>query len=229
MPRVASAAPGRQAILLWRAVQIVGVAATLAVVAGLVLAPNPTLTALWNVIVPLVPASLLLSPALWRNACPLATLNTAANGLVGRRVLPARAVPRVGLIGIALLIVLVPARRFLFNVDGTALAVTIGLVGLLALVLGAAFDLKAGFCNAVCPVLPVERLYGQRPLLEIGNARCRPCTRCTQAACLDLSPPKALRQILGPARRSARWLLTGVRKYTGTWPFAGFMRLQWPA
>lgn len=203
---------------IWRAAQTVALAATVALVTGLVLVPDPSLTLLWNVIIPLVPASLLISPALWRNVCPLATLNTAANGLFGRRTLRASMTTGAGTIGIALLLLMVPARRFLFNVDATTLAVTIVLVGLLALALGTVFDLKAGFCNAVCPVLPVERLYGQQPLLTIGNPRCRPCTLCTQTGCLDLSSEKALRQTLGPARRSARWLVTGFGAFAAAFP-----------
>lgn len=216
--RVTAEPLSRRAALVWRAAQFVALAATIGVVAGLFLAPDPTLTALWNVIIPLVPASLLVSPALWRNVCPLATLNTAANGVLHRRPLRGRWVRAVGMAGIAMFLVLVPARRFLFNHDGAALAITIVVVALVALALGTVFDLKSGFCNALCPVLPVERLYGQRPLLELGNPRCRRCTLCTQIGCLDLSPSKALRQIVGPARRGTGWVFTGFGAFAAAFP-----------
>jgi len=193
-----------------------GVVALVALIAALVVRPARSLTLLWNVVIPLVPASLLVTPALWRNVCPLATLNTLTNRR-GRRLAPAAA-PAIGAVGMALLVVLVPARRFLFNTNGLALAATIGTVGLAAVVLGALFDLKAGFCNAICPVLPVERLYGQRPLASVGNPRCQPCTLCTPLGCIDLAPGKSIAQVIGPARRSRAWLLTAFGAFAAAFP-----------
>jgi hypothetical protein len=203
---------------LWRTAAAVALGATALLLVALVRWPEIALTILWDMVIPLVPASLLVSPSLWRNVCPLATLNTVTNGVRTRRLLHARTSAGAGAVGIALLLLLVPARRFLFNVDGPALAVTIAAVGALALTLGAFFDLKAGFCNALCPVLPVERLYGQRPLLALSNWRCRPCTLCTQVGCLDLAPTKSMAQILGPSRRSRAWLFTPYGAFAAAFP-----------
>lgn len=101
-----------------------GLLALALLVAGLIARPTSTLPILWNVVIPLVPLSLLVSPALWRNVCPLATLNTLSGRWGTRRLEPA-AVSATGATGIALLIVLVPARRFIFNTNGAALASTI--------------------------------------------------------------------------------------------------------
>ena len=90
---------------------------------------------LWNVAIPVLPAVFLVNPMLWRNACPLATLNKATGDRFGTRQLLG-AGTRAGALGIVLLFVMVPARRFLFNTDGIALAVTIVLVATLALVAG---------------------------------------------------------------------------------------------
>jgi hypothetical protein len=117
-----------------------------------------------------------------------------------------------------LLLILVPARRGVFNADGVALAAVILAVALAAACLGAFFDLKAGFCNAICPVLPVERLYGQRPLLAVANARCVPCTMCTLRACLDLAPVKSIAQLLGRSRRSHGWLTTPYGIFAAAFP-----------
>jgi nitrite reductase (NADH) large subunit len=206
------------AIGLWRAAQWVGVAATAALLAGLFVQPDLALDILWNVLIPLVPASLLISPAIWRNVCPLATLNTVSNGIAGKRPLAAAMIPRVGLVGIVLLVLMVPARRFVFNTDGVVLALTIAAVAVLAVALGAMFDLKAGFCNAICPVLPVERLYGQHPLVQIGNPRCLPCTMCTSRGCIDLNPGKSIAQTLGAARRSRAWLTSGYGVFAAAFP-----------
>jgi hypothetical protein len=57
-------------------------------------------------------------------------------------------------------------------------------------------------------VLPVELLYGQAPLIPIERGRCSTCTVCTPRGCLDLADRKAIPQLLGPSRNSARWLVT---------------------
>jgi hypothetical protein len=204
--------------VLWRVAQGAGLLATALLLVGLVAVPDAALRALWDIAIPLVPASLLVSPMLWRNTCPLATLNLLGNGWLGRRPLGGRALERAGAAGIALLVILVPARRFLFNTDGAALAVTVAAVGLLALALGTLFDAKAGFCNAFCPVLPVERLYGQAPLLKLGNTRCEPCTLCAVPGCIDLNPGKAPLQMLGGARGGAAWLATPFGAFAAAFP-----------
>jgi nitrite reductase (NADH) large subunit len=190
---------------LWKVAQAAGLILTALLLAGLVLRPEPSLTLLWNVAIPLVPASLLLSPLIWRNTCPLATLNLLSAGTAGTRQQTKRFATYSSLFGVLLFYMLVPARRFLFNQDGLALAIAIVAVAILALVVGAAFDLKAGFCNAFCPVLPVERLYGQSPLLSVSNDRCARCDLCSRA-CIDLAPEKSIAQQLGATRHDSSWL-----------------------
>lgn len=203
---------------LWRTAQLLGVVATAILLAGLVTQPDLALDILWNVLIPLVPASLLISPAIWRNVCPLATLNLLTNRPSVSRTLTSGLLPGAGAIGIVLLVVMVPARRFLFNTDGLALAITIAAVAVLALALGRFFKLKAGFCNAICPVLPVERLYGQYPLMRVNNPRCVPCTMCTAKGCIDLNPSKSIAQTFGSARRSQAWLLSSFGVFAAAFP-----------
>jgi hypothetical protein len=202
---------------LWRSAQAIGLVATGGLVAGLFVAQDVALFVLWNVLIPLVPLSLMVSPLIWRNVCPLASLNLAwqrsgsgklTNGLA----------TKAAVVSMVLLALLVPARRFLFNTDGPVLAMVIVAVGVLALVLGFGFDTKAGFCNAICPVLPVERLYGQAPLLRLPNARCGTCSQCTTRGCIDLAPEKSVAQTLGSARQSARWLMTPFGVFAAAFP-----------
>ncbi len=208
---------GRSLNSLWRVAQVLVLTATVALLAGLFLTPDPALTILWSVLIPLVPASLLISPAIWRNVCPLATLNMFPRGF-GTSTTGPQFVARTGAIGILLLGVLVPARRFLFNNEGAALAVTIIAIAIAALVLGLRYDAKAGFCNAFCPILPVERLYGHNPLLAVHNPRCEPCNFCTTRACIDLSPMKSVCQTLGRARLTYAWLLTPFGTFAAAFP-----------
>jgi Pyruvate/2-oxoacid:ferredoxin oxidoreductase delta subunit len=202
---------------LWKIAQLAGVIATVVLLAGLVRRPDPSLTLLWKILIPLVPASLLVNPNLWRNTCPLATLNLLATRFSRGRVPSSKWIDRAGTLGIALLVVLVPARRFLFNENGPVLGLTVLAVAIVALALGARYDVKAGFCNAFCPVLPVEKLYGQRPLIQIDNARCPACTVCTRG-CLDLSTDKSVSHLLGRARHSLGWMVTPYGAFAAAFP-----------
>ena len=193
---------------LWGVAQWVGLAATVALIAGLVWKPEETLAVLWYGIVPLLPLTFLLSTQIWRNVCPIATLNTMTGDRFGDRRLAGEWFRTLSWIGLALLVLMVPARRFLFNVDGPVLAFTIAATGVLALLGGLVFDKKAAFCNGICPVLPVERLYGQRPLVQVPNARCAPCRRCTMGACLDLVPGMAAISLVDRVTSRTSWMRT---------------------
>ena len=204
--------------MLWTTAQVIGVAVTVALIVGFIAVPDIALAVLWNAAIPLLPASFLISPALWRNVCPLATLNMLPDRIMGRRILTARMIPVAGTLGIALLGILVPARRFLFNTNGIALAVTVIVVAVAALLLGMVFDAKAGFCNSICPVLPVERLYGQHPLVHVGNPRCPPCTLCTNTACIDVAPTRSIALTFGEAGNSHAWLRTSYGVFAAAFP-----------
>jgi nitrite reductase (NADH) large subunit len=204
---VAATGPTRSTTL-WSMAQALGLLLTVALLAALVVWPQASLSLLWYAIIPVLPASFLVSTQIWRNVCPLSTLGVLTGDRVGTRRLQADWVAPAGGVGILLLAVMVPARRFLFNENGLVLAVTIAVVAVLALLGGFFFDKKGGFCNALCPVLPVERLYGQRPLVKISNPRCQPCTTCTRMACLDLMPTKSAHRMLGEWHTSTRWVTT---------------------
>lgn len=191
--------------VLWRSAALLGLALTAVLLFGLSVRPTLTLHVLWDMVIPVLPLAFLVNPMIWRNVCPLATLNAMTGTRVGNRP-PPREVLRASWIGgIVLLATLVPARRFLFNENGTALLVTIAAVALLALLLGVAYARRSGFCNALCPVLPVEKLYGQAPLIRVPTSRCMDCNACSASGCLDLAGGKSLLQSLGPARRTRAW------------------------
>lgn len=208
-------APGRP---WWFAAQIVGLSLTAVLLVALVMMPQPALHVLWDMVIPLLPAVFLVNPLVWRSVCPLATLNEYSGNRSGGGALPPRALRAAWVAGVALLFVMVPARRFLFNENGLALAITIALVAVLALAAGLAYGGRAGFCNAICPVLPVEKLYGQAPLLPMAGARCALCTVCTPAGCIDLAADKTMAQTLGPRRKHSGWLRTGFGVFAAAFP-----------
>lgn len=202
----------------WQAAQVVGVGLTLVLLTGLIVQPRFSLNLLWNVVIPLLPASFLICPSLWRAACPLATVNMLSNGFARRPAMHPRLASVAQAGSIVLLYGMVPARRFFFNVDGPVLAVTVLAVIALAVVLGGLFGAKAGFCNSLCPVLPVERLYGQRPWARVVNPRCTSCTKCVPNGCLDLAAHQSFRSALESQGSAMRWLSTPYGLFAASFP-----------
>ena len=49
---------------------------------------------------------------------------------------------------------------------------------------------KSGWCSTICPLLPVQRIYGQTPLMLVANAHCQPCVGCVKN-CYDFNPRAA--------------------------------------
>jgi hypothetical protein len=198
--------PARDA--LWTVARAAGIIGLVALVVTLVWSPRIALLTLWNIAVPLLPATFFLSPALWRGVCPLATLNAWGNRFGTPRPLTERETWWFGVGGLVLFHIIVPARHLALNTDGPMLASTLLAIGAIALVCGALFRSRSAFCNALCPVAPVERLYGQTPLLRLSRSRCATCDVCTPRGCLDLAGPKAMRQLIGGTRDERQWLRT---------------------
>ncbi|MEW5915566.1 MAG: hypothetical protein AB1762_04140 [Gemmatimonadota bacterium] len=200
------------------AAQFLGLALTAVLLFGLVAQPRTTLHILWDMVIPLLPAVFLVNPMLWRNVCPLATLNVFTGARRSPGALSSAHLKAGWTIGLALLAVMVPARRFVFNSDGPMLALTIVVVACVALLAGVLAPRRAGFCNSLCPVLPVEKLYGQSPLVKIGVARCNDCSVCTPLGCIDLAREKAARQTLGPGAQTSGWIATPFGLFAAAFP-----------
>ncbi len=210
--------PGAFSGPLWGTAQLVVLVITFALIGGFVIRPEASLNLLWGVLIPILPLSFLLGTGLWRSLCPLATLNMLANPWIGRRAVSTTAARTAGIVGIVLLFAMVPARRFFFNTNGLIMAGTVLAVALLALFLGFVYDAKAGFCNAICPILPVERLYGQYPLLSTDNPRCPSCTACTPGTCIDLSPARSFLEAIGPSPAGQDWLRRPLGIFAAAFP-----------
>ena len=204
---------------VWKLAQWAGLVLTAVLLAALMMFPDATLNVLWNMVIPLLPAVFLVNPLIWRNVCPLATINSLSSKVAGSRRLMGSHIARVAwVVGIVLLAVMVPARRFLFNTNGAAMVVTIVLVAGLAVAGGIVFARRGGFCNAICPVLPVEKLYGQAPLLRTGTARCASCSACTPVGCLELAATKTVPQTVGKSRRDMHWITSSFGAFAAAFP-----------
>jgi nitrite reductase (NADH) large subunit len=174
---------------IWEWIQVLGVAVVFMICLGLFTFPEATLFFFWRIAIPILPLVFLIAVGFWRNVCPLITLNQVPNkfNFSHELNLPKWLNEYYYVISISLLFIIVTSRKFLFNTDGTALALLILGVATIAFMLGIFFRGKSGFCNSICPVLPVERIYGQTPFLQIPNCHCPQCISCTKN-CIDFNP-----------------------------------------
>lgn len=203
---------------VWRIAQAIVLLAAAALLIELFRHPDAAGVLFWKGVVPLLPATFMLSPSLWRNVCPLATCNELAAAVGAGRRLPLGWASLASLAGVAWLVTAISLRRVLFDDSGVATAALLLVAGALAVVLGLRYARKSGFCNSLCPVLPVERFYGQRPLLRIGNARCASCEACTLVGCVDLTPRRSLSAGIGRAPGPTAWLASPVGALVGAFP-----------
>lgn len=165
---------------MWRLAQWFAWMAGMFVWGALILKPELGLHLLWNVLIPLVPALLVLAPGVWRNLCPLGSMSLAPHhlGLSRGKGLSKAWRDRLYLGAFLLLIVVVPLRKVVLDTNGPILATILAAVGLLAVGMGFTFKWKSGWCSSLCPIYPVELLYGARPLLSVPNAHCSSCLNC---------------------------------------------------
>ncbi len=171
----------------WRIAQGAVFAVGAAIFFLLIFAPTLGIHALWNILVPVALALVLLTPGLWRNICPLAT----ANQLVAKPLedgaggVSAYSQGVLLLIAIAALFVIIPIRHPLLNENATASAVALALMFASAVLAGRLFPRKSGWCSGLCPIHPVERLYGSTNVAYApSNGHCATCKGCVPA-CTD--------------------------------------------
>ena len=181
--------PTLLSLKLWMFLRWTCVAIAIGVATLLFSSPKVGLTLFWMVLVPILPAVFILAPGLWRNVCPMAALNQTPRLLGFTRGLAHTPLVREYsyVVGIVLFFVLVSSRKWLFDTNGSASGwlIIFGLTG--AFLGGLVFKGKSGWCSSICPMLPVQRVYGQTPLLLVGNAHCRPCVGCSKN-CFDFNP-----------------------------------------
>lgn len=187
---------------LWLALRIGMLAFFVFVIVLAILRPQIGLKLVWNVIVPLLPIVIFIAPGLWRNVCPLAIVNqipsTFKFSLSLRLPKPLR--DNALLIATLLFLTAVPLRHIVLEDSGIALAAFLLASAGLAFVGGVMFSGKSGWCSQFCPMLPIERAYGQTPLVNVPDNFCKPCTGCT-SNCLDAIPNKAFWADLKSANR----------------------------
>lgn len=167
-------------LIYWRVAQILVWLLGMCLLIALVFYPSLGLHAFWNVLITIAPALFVVAVGFWRNICPMATVALLPRHLKlsKMRRLSVTWQGRLNLIAVGLLLLILPLRQLVLNNSGMATAaIIIGLSGL-AVVFGFFFDWKSGWCSSLCPVHPVEKLYGSNVAISLSNAHCVHCKQC---------------------------------------------------
>jgi NADPH-dependent 2,4-dienoyl-CoA reductase/sulfur reductase-like enzyme/ferredoxin len=183
----------RVPMAVWFAARTLVLAVTLGLAATLLWQPALGLTLFWGLAIPVVPALLVIAPGLWRQVCPMATLNQLPRlaGFGRARELPAALKASAFGIAVALFVAAVALRVPLLNHSGGVVATGIVLALALAFTGGSLFKGRSGWCGTFCPLAPIQRTYGQAPLIVVKNGYCNPCVGC-QKSCYDFNPRAAV-------------------------------------
>ncbi|MFZ4769820.1 MAG: hypothetical protein ACOYLO_06530 [Ferruginibacter sp.] len=178
-----------QSILIWRIIQAAVWIVGAAILFCLLFYPALGILLFWNILIPVAPALFVLGAGIWRNVCPLATTNLLPRhlGLSKRKRLSISQLGKLNLIAVITLFMIVPLRHAIFNSNGIATALLIISMAIIGIITGFFYEWKSVWCSGLCPVHPVEKLYGGNVLLSIPNAHCDQCMNCV-VPCPDSTP-----------------------------------------
>lgn len=164
----------------------------------------------WNILIPVAPALLVLGAGLWRNICPLGTTSLFPDrlGLSRNIKLTTTQRDRLNLAAVILLFVIIPLRHIFFNTDGQATAFLLITIATIAVASGFLFERKSGWCSGLCPVHPVEKLYGSRVAFTMPNAHCGSCVHCS-IPCPDSTVNVSMKNAKSTDSRISKLMLVG--------------------
>lgn len=188
----------------WRVLQVAVWCVGLVIFASLIFAPSLGLLLMWNVLIPVAPALIVVAVGVWRNICPLASVTLLPRhvGWSQRKIMTAPMQATLGLVSVCALYVLVPLRHAVFNTNGPATAALIAALATIGFAMSTQYEWKSAWCSTLCPVHGVEKLYGGNVVASMPNAHCDACMNCV-VPCPDSTPN------MQPVRKSkyasARW------------------------
>ena len=167
---------------VWRTIQICIWLGGIALLLSLIFAPDAGLHFLWHILIPIAPALFIFAPGVWRNVCPLGFTSLLPWNLgLSRRHRLKPSTQGIAYIGsVVLLLLILPLRHVFFNSSALASALAISVLAALALLAGFLFERKSGWCASLCPIYPVESLYGSCTPIKVRNAHCNQCYQCVQ-------------------------------------------------
>jgi hypothetical protein len=178
-----------RSMLTWRIIQLAVWLVGATILSCLLFFPTVGIHMFWNILIPVAPALLVVFTGVWRNVCPLATTALLPRHfeVSQRRRLSTSQIAKLNLAGIIALYIIVPLRHAFFNTNGWATAALIVSMVIVSVVFGFLFEWKSAWCSGLCPVHPVEKLYGTKSMLSIPNAHCGECRNCV-VPCPDSTP-----------------------------------------
>lgn len=168
-------------LAFWRVAQVILAVAGVALLPTLIWLPDLGIVLFWNILIPVAPAVFVLIPGVWRNICPMAIAGLLPRHF-GRSKKKAMSQPlRSTLIVISLiaLLLIVPFRHAVLNTSGPATALMLAGAAITAFLLGMRYEWRSGWCSSLCPIHPVEKLYGTVPAITVPNTHCTMCEKCT--------------------------------------------------
>ena len=177
---------------VWRVIRVGSVLAYLAVIVTLFVRPAGGLFIFFRIIVPLWPVLFFVAPGVWRNICPLAAANQTPRvaGFSRAGTAPGWLARNGFLIATTLFLGIAGARIAGLDRNGPAMAIVLAVIIASAFTGGFLLKGKSGWCSSVCPLLPLQRAYGQTPYVTSPNSHCQPCVGCTKN-CYDFKPRAA--------------------------------------
>jgi len=183
----------------------------MAVMGLLLLRPSVGLLAFWSVLIPLAPAILAVAPGLWRNICPLGStaLFPRHREWSRRERIGETWQGRMQLLAVLVLLAVVPLGHVVLNRSGPATFGAFTALAAVGFVCGLRFEWKSAWCSTICPVFPVEQLYGAEPAVSLENAHCEPCEECVSLCPDSLPGVDSLTAIDTRAGRASAVLITG--------------------
>lgn len=178
-----------RSILIWRIAQAAVWLVGAAILFCLLFFPPIGVLLFWNILIPVAPALFVVAIGVWRNVCPLATTYLLPRhlGLSKRKILSSMQLGKFNLIAVIALYVIVPLRHAVFNTNGIATAILIISMAVVAISIGFFYEWKSAWCSGLCPIHPVEKLYGGNVLMPLPNAHCDQCMNCV-IPCPDSTP-----------------------------------------
>ncbi len=177
------------------------------------LAPRWAGRLFWTIFLPIVPLLIVIAGYhRWRRICPLAWFSNLATrfGRPGERRASQRLQANYYYLVFSIFVISLWLRLIATNGDGAVLAAFLLLISFAALVFGATFTGKT-WCNYVCPVSFVEKIYTEpRGLKPTLNSQCEKCTAC-KPACPDINSENGYwKEISLASKRFAYFAFPGV-------------------
>ncbi len=200
----------------WQILRAALVACAFALIVVVFVDPRRGLRFWWLDVLPVLPFVFLLAPGIWRNVCPMATLNQVprlfgfSRGLTVPRGLARHAI----LIQATAYVALISTRAPWLDHNGPAVG-SLMLISLGSAFLGGlVFKGKSGWCGTFCPLMPIQRLYGQTPAAVVANTHCSTCVGCT-TNCLDFNPRLA---VIADVHEGEPYRVGQLKVFAGTFP-----------